>query len=298
MRIMRCSAGEGPAVARDASRWGAIMARSTNEGLCRAGPGGPRHGAPPMPTLSIIIVAKNEAINIADCVRCARFADEVIVLDSGSTDGTPELARTEGARVTVTDWPGFGAQKNRGIDLATGDWFFCLDADERISGELAAEIRAAIERADVNGFRVPRTSMYCGRFIRHGGWTPDYSWRLARRGAARFTSHAVHEHLQVQGPTGTLRHPIVHYSFRSMESVLEKLNRYSSASARDMTAAGRKGSLGRAVAHGVWAFFRTYVLRLGFLDGRWGFMLAVSNAEGTYYRYVKLWLLQREAEAG
>lgn len=258
---------------------------------------GPCRGAPPMPTLSIIIVAKNEAINIAECVRSARFADEVIVLDSGSSDGTAELARAEGARVLVTDWPGYGPQNNRGIALATGDWFFSLDADERITPELAAEIRAAIERADLDGFRVPRSSMYCGRFIRHGGWTPDYTWRLARRGKARFTEHYLHAHLEVQGATGTLRHPIVHYSFRSMESVLEKLNRYSSASARDMTSAGRKGSLGRAVAHGLWAFFRTYVLRLGFLDGRWGFMLAVSNAEGTYYRYVKLWLLQREPQA-
>jgi hypothetical protein len=137
--------------------------------------------------------------------------------------------------------------------------------------------------------------MYCGRFMKHGGWTPDYTWRLARRGQARFTGHYLHAHLQVQGPTGTLKEPIVHYSYRDMDSVLEKLNRYSRASARDMTAAGRKGSLSRAIASGLWAFFRTYVLRLGFLDGRWGFMLAVSNAEGTYYRYVKLWLLQHQA---
>ena len=245
-----------------------------------------------MKTLSIFIIAKNEAINIVDCLRSARFADEVLVLDSGSTDGTADLARAEGVEVQVTDWPGYGPQYNRGVDRTTGDWFFYLDADERITPELAAEIRAAMERDDVNGYRVPRTSMYCGRFMRHGGWTPDYTWRLARRGTARFTEHFLHPHLQVQGTTGTLRHPLVHYSFRSMESVLDKLNRYSSASARDMTAAKRRGSLGRAIAHGLWAFFRTYVLRLGFLDGRWGFMLAVSNAEGTYYRYVKLWLMQ------
>ncbi len=250
-----------------------------------------------MPTLSIVIVAKNEALNIADCVRSARFADEVIVLDSGSTDGTAELARAEGARVVVADWPGYGPQNNRGIDMASGDWFFSLDADERITPALAAEIREAITRTDVDGFRVPRVSMYCGRFMQHGGWRPDYTWRLARRGKARFTEHFLHAHLQVQGATGTLREPIVHYSFRTMEAVLEKLNRYSSASARDMTSAGRKGSLGRAVAHGLWAFIRTYFLRLGFLDGRWGFMLAVSNAEGTYYRYVKLWLMQRGTEA-
>lgn len=246
-----------------------------------------------MPSLSIIIVAKNEALNIAECVRSARFADEVLVLDSGSTDGTPGLARAEGATVVETDWPGYGPQNNRGIDLARGDWFFSLDADERITPELAAEIRAAIASDRFDGYRVPRTSMYCGRFIRHGGWRPDYTRRLARKGRGRFTEHFLHANLQVQGPVGTLKASIVHYSFRSMEAVLEKLNRYSTASARDMTDAGRKGSLSRAVAHGLWAFFRTYVLRLGFLDGRWGFMLAVSNAEGTYYRYVKLWLLQR-----
>ena len=250
-----------------------------------------------MQTLSIIIVARNEAINIAECVRSARFADEVIVLDSGSTDGTPELAGTEGAHVVQTDWPGYGPQNNRGIDLAAGDWFFSLDADERISPELAAEIRKAIERCDVNGFRVPRTSMYCGRFMQHGGWTPDYTRRLARRGKGRFTEHFLHANLQIEGPTGSLRQPIIHYSYRSMEAVLEKMNRYSSASARDLTGAGRKGSLGRAIGHGLWAFFRTYVLRLGFLDGRFGFMLAVSNAEGTYYRYVKLWLMQQPEAA-
>ena len=248
--------------------------------------------------LSIIIVAKNEAINIAECVRSARFADEVIVLDSGSTDGTPELARAEGAQVAVTDWPGYGPQVNRGIDMAGGDWIFSLDADERISPELAAEIRRAIGRDDVDGFRVPRTSMYCGRFIRHGGWSPDYTWRLVRKGKGRFTEHFLHAHLEIPGPTGTLAEPIIHYSYRTLEEVLEKLNRYSSANARDMTTAGRTGSLGRAVAHGLWAFFRTYVLRLGFLDGRWGFMLAVSNAEGTYYRYLKLWLAQRGAAPG
>jgi len=251
-----------------------------------------------MTSLSIVIVAKNEALNIVDCVRSARFADEVIVLDSGSSDDTVALARAEGATVVSTDWPGYGPQNNRGIDMARSDWFFSLDADERISEALAREIRAAMANASVNGFRVPRISMFCGRFMNHGGWRPDYTRRLARRGKARFTEHFLHANLEVQGPVGTLREPIVHYSFRTMESVLEKVNRYSSASARDMTASHRKGSLGRAIAHGLWAFLRTYVLRLGFLDGRWGFMLAVSNAEGTYYRYVKLWLLQRGAADG
>src|SRR3954469_7070430 len=154
-------------------------------------PGAPRDGAAvPMTRLSVVIVAKNEAANIVDCVRSCGFADEVIVVDSGSSDGTPDLARAEGARVLVTpDWPGYGPQNNRGIDLATGDWFFSLDADERITPALAGEIRAAISDTACNGFRVPRSSMYCGRFIRHSGWTPDYTRRLARRGQGRFTEH-------------------------------------------------------------------------------------------------------------
>ena len=173
--------------------------------------------------LSIIVVAKNEAVNIAECVRSARFANEVIVLDSGSTDGTPELARAEGAKVVATpDWPGYGPQINRGIDMATGDWIFSLDADERISPELAAEIRQAMDRSDVNGFRVPRTSMYCGRFIRHSGWSPDYTWRMVRRGQGRFTGHYLHAHLEVAGRSGTLKQPIIHYSYRTLEDVLEK----------------------------------------------------------------------------
>lgn len=248
-----------------------------------------------MKRLSITIITKNEAGNISECVRSARFADEVVVVDCGSTDDTVALARAEGAQVHVMDWAGDGPQKNRAIDFATGDWFLSLDADERISPELAREVRAAIEREDIVGYRIPRISMYAGRFMHHGGWRPDYVWRLARRGRARWTDTQMHASMKVDGATGTLRESIIHYSFRNMESVVEKLNRYSTAGARDMHAAGRKGSLGRAVAHGLWAFLRTYVFRLGFLDGRFGFMLAVSNAEGTYYRYVKLWLMQLEA---
>jgi glycosyltransferase involved in cell wall biosynthesis len=195
----------------------------------------------------------------------------------------------------VTDWPGYGPQNNRGIDRATGDWIFSLDADERITPALAAEIRAAIDSGAADAYRVPRTSMFCGRFMNHGGWRPDYTWRLARAGHGRFTEHFLHARMEVRGRTGTLRESIVHYSYRTMASVLEKMDRYSSGGARDMAERGRRGSVGAGVAHGLWAFLRTYVLRLGFLDGRFGFMLAVFNAETTYYRYVKLWLMQQSA---
>ena len=248
-----------------------------------------------MQRLSVTIITKNEAHNIVECVRSARFADEVVVVDCGSTDDTVALARAEGAQVFVTDWPGDGAQKNRAIDRSTGDWFFSLDADERIPEALAREVRAAIERTDVDAFQVPRLSAYCGQFMHHGGWRPDYNWRLARRGKARWTETQVHSVMKVEGRSDRLRESIIHYSFPTMESVLEKVNRYSTWSAQDLDAAGRRGSIRQAVGHALWAFFRTYVLRRAFLDGRMGFLLAVSNAEGTYYRYVKLWLRQRAA---
>ncbi len=253
----------------------------------------PRRLPTDMKRLSITIITKNEAQNIADCVRSAQFADEVVVVDCGSTDATVELARAAGAIVYEMDWAGDGPQKNRAIDRATGDWFFSLDADERITPALAAEIRAAIESDAFEGYRVPRVSMYAGRFIYHAGWRPDHVWRLARRGRARYTETLMHAHLQIEGRAGTLRESIVHYSFPTLDSVLDKVNRYSAAGAVDMDRRGKRGSFGKAVAHGLWAFVRTYVFQRGFLDGRWGFMLAVSNAEGTYYRYLKLWLMQQ-----
>lgn len=250
------------------------------------------------PRLSITIITKNEAANIAECVRSARFADEVVVVDCGSTDDTVALARAEGAIVHEMDWAGDGPQKNRAIDRASGDWFFSLDADERVTPALAAEIRAAIESNAADVYRVPRISMFAGRFMHHGGWRPDYTVRLGRLGRSRYTDHFLHAHIPVQGRLGTLRESIVHYSYRDMESVLLKLDRYSTAGARTMAERGRRASFAGAIGHGLWAFVRTYFLRRGFLDGRWGFMLAVFNAETTYYRYIKRWLAERPEVGG
>ncbi|MFT3721268.1 glycosyltransferase family 2 protein [Pseudorhodoferax sp.] len=246
-----------------------------------------------MPTLTVIIAAKNEAANIADCVRSARFADEVLVLDSGSTDGTPELAAAEGARVVATDWPGYGPQQARGIAMARGDWVLSLDADERIGEELRKEILQAIGSGAADGYRLPRLSSFCGQFIHHSGWRPDYTLRLVRREKAGFTAHFLHAHMTVDGSTRDLRHSLVHYSYRDLDDVLEKLNRYSSGGARDLHERGRSGSLSKAVTHGLWAFVRTYLVRQGFRDGRQGFILAVYNGEMAFYKYLKLAALQR-----
>lgn len=248
-------------------------------------------------TLSVIIITKNEAAVIERCLQSVAWADEIILFDTDSTDGTPELARALGAKIhSAPDWPGFGPQKNRALALATGDYVLSLDADEWIAPELRAEIEQALAAPDrLPAYRLPRLSSYCGRVMRHSGWWPDHVTRLFQRGSAKFSDDLVHERLIVDGVTGSLREPLRHEAIRDLDDALAKMGSYSTAGAKMMLARGKSASLGSAVLHGLWTFFRTYVLRAGFLDGREGFMLAVSNAEGAYYRYLKLMLLAEKA---
>ena len=251
-----------------------------------------------MPRLSVIVITKNEIHNLANCLRSAGFADEFVVVDSGSTDGTVEMARSLGARVLeFPDWPGFGPQKNRALDAATGDWVLSLDADEQVTPELAAGLRAAMDGASHDAYTVNRRSNYCGQYMAHSGWYPDRVLRLFRRGAARFSNDLVHERVVARGRVGRVEGDLLHNSMPHFESVIDKLDRYSTAGAQALLQKGVKGSLAKALGHGWWAFMRTYVLKLGFLDGQRGLALAISNAEGTYYRYMKLWLLQRKGSA-
>jgi glycosyltransferase involved in cell wall biosynthesis len=240
--------------------------------------------------LSVIIAAKNEALNLADCIASVRFASEILVLDSGSTDATASIAQEAGATVHQTDWPGYGAQQLRGIGLAKCEWVLSLDADERITPALQTEILAAIGQATADGYRLPRSSSFCGQFMKAGGWTPDYTLRLVRRNKAGFTKHFLHAHMTVSGKTFDLKNPIIHYSYRNLDDVLEKLNRYSRGAALDAAAQGTSSGLGKALLKGFWAFFRTYVLRAGFRDGRMGLVLALFNGQTTYYKYLRLYL--------
>ncbi|HRE15838.1 MAG TPA: glycosyltransferase family 2 protein [Rhodocyclaceae bacterium] len=246
--------------------------------------------------LSVIVITKNEAACIGQCLASVAFADEIIVLDSGSEDGTPEICRRLGARVENVDWPGFGPQKQRALDLATGDWVLSLDADEMVSEDLQREIREAIAGNHHPVYLLPRLSSYLGRPMRHSGWWPDYVARLFRREAARFSPDLVHERLLYEGQAGRLRSPLLHDTYTSVEEIIDKFNRYSTAGAEMAFAKGRRSSLKLAVLKGMVAFIRTYVLRRGFLDGREGFMVAVSNAEATYYRQVKLMQLAKRRD--
>ena len=251
-------------------------------------------------TLSVIIIARNNEATLRRCLESVAWAGETVVVDSGSTDRTVEIAREFTANVHQTpDFPGHGPQKNRALDRATSDWVFSLDSDEWVTPELRAEIEGAMAApGDRTAFMMPRRSSFCGRFMRHSGWWPDYVTRLFRRGAARFSEDHTHDRLIVEGRRGRLRQPVMHEAVTDLEQMLVKINMYSTTSAAMFHQEGRRASLATALLHGGWAFVRTYVLRAGFLDGREGFMLAVINAENSYYRYVKLMLLGKKRVMG
>jgi glycosyltransferase involved in cell wall biosynthesis len=249
-------------------------------------------------SISVIVITKNEAPVIERCLASVAWANQIVVVDTQSTDGTAEIAAQLGAKVENTnDWPGFGPQKNRALALATGDWVLSIDADEWVTPALRAEIeRVLADNSGVNAWRMPRLSSFCGRTMRHSGWWPDHVIRLFRRGSARFSDDLVHERLIVDGNIGTMKEPLSHEAIRDIDDALGKMVSYSTAGARMLQERGKSTSLTGAVVHGLWTFIRTYVLRAGFLDGREGFLLAVANAEGAYYRYVKLMLFARRTK--
>ncbi len=223
------------------------------------------------------------------------LVDEIIVVDSQSTDDTVAIAQQHNAKVAQpADWPGFGPQKNRALDLATCDWVFSIDADERVTPELADEIRQLLQLGRATAaYQVPRLSSYCGKFIHHAGWQPDYVLRLFKRGTARFSDDLVHERVVTAQPVIALQNHLLHYSYLNFSQVLSKVDAYSTASAKQAYARGKRSSVAGALGHGIWAFFRTYVIRRGFLDGAHGLALAISNAETSYYKYLKLWHMQQ-----
>lgn len=250
-----------------------------------------------MPRLSAIVIAKNEARNIEGCLDSLAFCDERIVVDGGSNDATADLAEARGARVTVAkEWRGFGPQKNLALSLASGDWILSVDADERISDKLAAEIRQAIAGSKADAYEMPRLSTFCGRPMRHSGWYPDYVLRLFRRGGARFSDDLVHERVICNGKVARLAEPLTHHPVGQLEDSLSRMDRYSTARAQMIVDSGREVSFFTGILRGWWTFIQTYFIRLGFLDGREGFLLAVANAEGTYYRYMKAWLKGRSRD--
>ena len=245
-----------------------------------------------VPHLSAIIITKDEAGNIGDCLDSLAFCDERIVVDAASHDGTMMIAREKGARVAAHGWKGFGAQKNYALSLAQGDWVLSIDADERVSPELAREIRTAIDDGKADGYEIPRRSNFCGRMMRGS----DRVLRLFRRDRGRFTDDVVHERVVCDGPVARLNEPLLHYPVARLEDAIRRIDQYSTLGAAALAASDRRITALSGVTHGAGTFLRVYLLKLGFLDGAAGFMLAVANAEGAYYRYQKAWLARQRRE--
>lgn len=240
--------------------------------------------------ISVTLITLNEEANLPDAIKSVRdWAAEIVVVDSGSTDRTVELAKSLGARVLINPWRGFGEQKNFAQRAAAHDWVLSLDADERVSPALAAEIRNEVARAvsedRVKGFRFPRKTYYLGRWIRHGGWYPGFLTRLADRRAADWTEPKVHEELAVRGEVGELREPLDHYAFPSIrEQVLTNL-RYASLGAEQLGRRGRRPSVVRLILKPIGKFLETYFLKLGFLDGLPGFIISVNAAHSMFMKH-------------
>lgn len=246
-------------------------------------------------TLSVAIITKNEEANLPRTLASVRWADEVVVVDSGSTDGTVETARSLGAKVICEAWHGFGRQKNLAIENCSSEWVLSLDADEEVSEELAKEIRTLLEGSpDADAYFLRRRNLFLGRWIRHGGYYPDPKLRLFRKGLAWFKERAVHETVQFSGTTRILHGDLIHHAYPTLESYLEHMNRYSSLGAEQAVA---KGKTSRSWPAFLWnvllnpaaTFFYNYVFRLGFLDGREGLLLHLYHSGYVSWKYAKAW---------
>ena len=251
-----------------------------------------------MPKVSVTIITLNEAEHIGAAIDSAAWADEIVVVDCGSADGTADMARAKGATVLSREWSGYVDQKNYAAEGASHDWIFSLDADERIPPELAAEVRALLSsEPSKRGYRIPRVTFHLGRWIRTTDFYPDFQTRLYDRRAARWRGKYVHESVAVDGPVGQLQHDLEHYSFRDLRDHLDRVNHYTTLAARQMRESGRHAGPLDLIAHPLAAFLRNYVLRRGILDGTAGLTISLVNAYSVFLKFAKLWELQRDPKS-
>ena len=247
-----------------------------------------------MPKLTVTVITRNESSNLEAALASIGWADEIVVVDAESTDDTAAIARRHTATVEVRPWPGFSAQKNHAAALASHDWILSLDADERVTPELAAEIRALLaSEPPARGYRVPRISQYLGRWIRGTDWYPDYQLRLYDRRAGEWNGRRVHESVRLKGEPGLLTHDLQHYPYRDISHHLATIDRYTTLAADQMHADGRHVSLAAVALHPPLAFLRNYVLRGGFRSGGVGFIVSVLNSYYVFLKLAKGWQASR-----
>ncbi|MGA8162031.1 MAG: glycosyltransferase family 2 protein [Acidobacteriaceae bacterium] len=252
-------------------------------------------------TLSVAIITKNEEANLARTLESVRWADEIVIVDCGSTDRTPEIAQAFGAKLFVEDWKGFGAQKNSAIAKCSGDWVLALDADEEVSPELADEIRRLLAGSPPqDAWFLPRRNFFLGRWIRHGGYYPDPKLRLFRRDTAQFEESVVHETIRPAGSAGHLSGDLLHHAYPTLDAYIEHMNRYSSLGATQVVA---RGKTSRSLPAFLWNVFivpvatfkYNYLFRLGFLDGREGLLLHLYHSAYVSWKYAKAWERSRRS---
>jgi len=248
-----------------------------------------------MKKISVAIITKDEEKNIGACLESVKWADEIIVVDAGSRDKTLQICAEYGAKVFVEAWQGYGRQKNKAIEKAKNEWVLNLDADERVTPELAAEIAEVLDGvSELNGFYIPRKNFFGSRWIRHGGWYPDYNLRLFRQSKGRFQERQVHEKVILEGKVGYLKNPLEHRTYNSIKEFLQRQDLYSDLAAQEMFKEGKQYRFYDILFRPFWTFFQMYVLRAGFLDGYYGFLLARLYSYYTFAKYSKLKELMRE----
>ena len=230
--------------------------------------------------LSVVIIAKNEEKFIGDAISSAEFADEILILDSDSTDDTCQIAKQLGARVENQAWLGFGPQKNRAVDLATNDWVFVLDSDERIPPKLCSEIITTLKNPSFDGYFVGRLNNFFGKDIKTCGLYPDYSVRLFNRNKGRFNDVPLHEIVEIEGKVSKLKNHMIHLAYSNVDEFIEKQRYYSEIS-------NKKKNIVKAIINPCWTFFKLYFIKLGFLDGWHGYIIAKIYAKYTFWKYSK-----------
>ena len=246
-----------------------------------------------MPKLSVTVITKNEGANLGAALESVPWADEVVVVDSASTDNTVGVGRRFTDRVVVREWAGYVDQKNHAASLASHDWILSLDADERVTPDLGAEIRSVLSSGPAHAaFRMPRVTWHLGRWIRTTDWYPDHQVRLYDRRSARWTGRYVHEAVSVNGTVGDLRGEIEHRPYRDIADHLETIDRYTTYAARQMHEGGRRSGLAEMAGHPPLAFLRNYIAHGGFRDGAPGFIISALNTYYVFLKFAKLWELQ------
>lgn len=246
------------------------------------------------PPLSATIITLNAAAQLQACLDSLGFCDEILVLDSGSTDGTVDLARAHGARVLHCEWRGFGLQKQFAVEQASHDWVLCIDADERVSRDLQCAIEQALSAPLYAAFRFPRANRFLGRYLRHGEGYPDLSLRLFDRRQARWSEDSVHEKVVTKSPVGTLSGDLLHDTAESIESYLTKQNRYTSLAARQAFSAGKRAGVGQLFFSPLLRFVKFYFVRRGFLDGVPGLAHVLIGCFNSFSKYLKIIEIQKE----